>query len=111
MTLSFDTNAATFSLADESGALFTGHLIAKGSKGKRFSLFLDGASRDAFAAKLAAGGAVLAGQPAGSVLGETLDLQLTRDDTSVRLKLKCSVLTSGIDEITFKANLAGDVAL
>jgi hypothetical protein len=106
-----DTNSLTFSLFDGDGTLFTGNLVAKGSKGNRFLLFLDGGSRDAFKNKLATRAGTMTGHSAGSVLGETLRLELTLDEASARLKVKCNVLTSGLGEVVFKANLVGDITL
>jgi hypothetical protein len=111
-TLTFDTEAATFSLAVElleEDVLLTGHLVAKGTKSNRFKLFLDAGSRDLFTDLLAKQARTAAGRAFGAVLGENVRLELTLDAAAARLKVKCNILTAALGEIVFKANLAGGV--
>jgi hypothetical protein len=109
LLLNFDTAARTFSAMDGSGTLYVGNLAPKGKKGVKFSLFLDEASVDAFAADVAGRGAAASGRPAGSVLGDSSKLTLKlNEDGSVSLKIKSEVLVSGVGEVVFKANLLSE---
>ena len=104
--LSFDTTAHTFLLMDELGAVYTGNLAPKGKSGRKFSLFLDDASSDAFTAFVAARGAAAAGSPAGTVLGDSTRLVLKLDEAgAVSLKIRSDVLTSGVGAVVFKVTL------
>jgi hypothetical protein len=106
LKLSFDTTALTFLAMDADGTLYSGNLAPKGTKGDKFRLFLDGASADALAADVAARSGIAAGGAAGAVLGHSSKLILKLlEDGSVALKVKSEVLTSGLGEVVFKANL------
>ena len=106
MLLSFDTAARTFSAMDGDGTLYTGNLAPKGTKGTKFSLFLDPGSENAFNSDVAGRGAAASGVPAGTIAGDSSKLTLKlNEDGSVSLKIKSSVLVSGIGEVVFKANL------
>jgi hypothetical protein len=106
MLLSFDTAARTFSAMDGDGTLYTGNLAPKGTKGTKFSLFLDPGSEDVFNSDVAGRGAAASGVPAGTIAGDSSKLTLKlNEDGSVSLKIKSSVLVSGIGEVVFKANL------
>lgn len=106
--LVFDADGGTFSLLVDGELFLTGHLVAKGTKGDRFKLFLDPSSRDSFANEIARLAQTTSVSAPGAVLGETMKLDLTLDDAgTARLKLKCNVLTSGLGEVVFKANLSG----
>jgi hypothetical protein len=112
LLMSFDTAALTFQALDADGTLYGGHLVARGATGSRFKLFLDGDSRDAFAARVAARGSAAAGRAAGNVLGEGSTLTLKRSrDGSASLKIKSEVLVDGMGEVTFKANLSAAAPL
>ncbi len=108
LQLSFDLAARTFLAMDGAGALYGGNLVPKGRREDRFKLFLDDASRDAFAADVAARGAGASGRSAGGVLGESSKLTLTvGEDGSASLKIRSEVLVEGLGEVVFKASLAG----
>ena len=93
---------------DAAGTVYTGNLAPKGTKADKFRLFPDGASGDALAADVAARAGGAAGRSAGTVLGQSSKLTLKLlEDGSVALKVKSEVLTSGIGEVVFKANLTG----
>ena len=105
VALSFDTTAKTFSLIDaESADIYTGNLAPKGPSGRKFTLFLDGPSKDAFVDYVASRGAAAAGSPAGTVLGDTTKIVLKVDEAGAieSLKIKSQVLTSGVGEVVFK---------
>ena len=51
--LVFDAESETFSLLVDEELFLTGHLVAKGTQGDRFRLFLDSPSRDLFTSHLA----------------------------------------------------------
>jgi hypothetical protein len=105
-TLSFDTSARTFLLMTELGAVYTGNLAPKGKSGRKFSLFLDDASSDAFTAFVAARGAAAAGDSAGTVLGDSTRFVLKLDEAgAVSLKIRSDVLTSGVGNVVFKVTL------
>jgi hypothetical protein len=109
VALSFDTTSNTFSMADSgSGDFYTGNLAPKGPSGRKFTLFLDAASSDAFHAFVAERGAATAGSPAGSVVGSSDKLVLKLDETGAieSLKIKSQVLTTGIGEVVYKTNMA-----
>lgn len=106
--MNFDTSTLTFLMMDGAGHLYSGHLVPKGTTGTKFKLFLDGPSTDALSADVAARGATASGRSAGSVLGESGKLTLkTFEDGSTSLKIKTSVLVTGLGEVSFKANLTG----
>jgi hypothetical protein len=106
LLLSFDTAARTFSAMDADGTLYTGNLAPKGTKGTKFSLFLDAGSEDVFTSDVAGRGIAAAGVPGGTIAGDSSKLTLKlNEDGSVSLKIKSSVLVSGIGEVVFKANL------
>jgi hypothetical protein len=108
LLLNFDTTARTFLAMDEDGTLYAGNLAPKGKKGKKFALFLDEASDDAFSADVAARAGVAAGRAPGSVLGASSKLVLKlAADGLVSLKIKREVLVDGVGEVVFKANLSG----
>jgi hypothetical protein len=109
LLLNVDTANKTFSAMDGNGTLYVGNLVPKGKKGVKFSLFLDEASGDAFAADVAGRGAAASGRAAGSVLGDSAKLKLKLNaDGSVSLKIKSEVLVSGVGEVIFKANLVSE---
>jgi hypothetical protein len=102
LLLNVDTTARTFSALDGAGTVYTGNLAPKGTKGVKFSLFLDPASSDVLSADVAGRGLAAA----GSVLGQSskLTLKLNEDGTA-SLKVKSEVLVAGVGEVVFKANL------
>jgi hypothetical protein len=109
-TLSFSTAAGTFLMMDSNGAVYTGNLAPKGKSGRKFTMFLDGPSSDAFTAFVADHGAAVAGSPAGTVLGDTSKLVLKlEDEGAVSVKIRSEVLTSSLGAIVFKARLEGFV--
>jgi hypothetical protein len=106
LQLNFDTAARTFLAMDGDGTLYSGNLAPKGTKGVKFSLFLDDASADVLAAVVADRGIAASGSPGGTLLGSSAKLKLwLNEDGSVSLKIKSQVLVSGVGEIVFKANL------
>jgi hypothetical protein len=100
---------ATF-LAIDGDTVYFGNLSPKGPSGKKFQLFLDDGSSDAFSADVAARAATASGRAAGSVLGDSSKIILKlKSDGSASLKIKSNVLVTGIGEVVFKANLIGPV--
>jgi hypothetical protein len=107
LQINFDTTALTFLAMDGAGNLYSGLLVPKGTKGVKFQVFPDEASGDAFSADVAARGATASGRSAGAVVGESGKLTLkTFEDGSASLKIKTSVLATGLGEVVFKANLS-----
>ena len=106
LLLTVDTTARTFSAMDGAGNLYTGNLAPKGKKGVKFSLFLDEASGDVFAADVAGRGIAASGSPGGTLIGESSKLTLRlNEDGSASLKIKSEVAVSGVGGVVFKANL------
>ena len=102
--LSFDDTS--FSMLIDGSELVTGRVVAKGKSGRKFTLFLDGTSTDGFNAFVAARGGALMSQPEGTVLGDTTKIVLKLDEAGkATLKIKSQVLTSGVGEVVFKANV------
>ena len=102
--LSFDD--VTFSMLIDGSELVSGRVVPKGKSGRKFKLFLDKPSVDAFNAYVAARGGALAEQPEGTVLGDTTTIVLKLDaEGKASLKIKSQVLTSGVGEVVFKANV------
>ena len=98
--------ARTFSALDGAGTVYTGNLAPKGTKGVKFSLFLDQASSDVLSADVAGRGLAAAGLPGGTLAGGTSKLTLRlAEDGSASLKIKSEVLVSGLGVVVFKANL------
>jgi hypothetical protein len=110
VALSFDTTSNTFSMADSgTGDFYTGNLAPKGPSGRKFTLFLDAASSNAFHEFVAGRGADAAGSSSpGSVAGNSTKIVLKLDETGAveSLKIKSQVLTTGIGEVVFKTNMA-----
>jgi hypothetical protein len=105
LLLNVDTTARTFSAMDGDGTLYTGNLAPKGTKGVKFSLFLDAASSDALEADVAGRVAAAPGVTPAPLGGSAkLTLRLNEDGT-VSLKIKSEVLVAGVGEVVFKANL------
>jgi hypothetical protein len=97
---------ATFSFGLQPGCLTpTGTVVKKGPHGKKFQLFLDDASLDAFADSLAESARFLAGR-GGQPLGKTskVILKKTGEDTW-SLKIKFQVVVEDLGEVVYKANL------
>jgi Abnormal spindle-like microcephaly-assoc'd, ASPM-SPD-2-Hydin len=106
LQLNVDTDALTFSAMDGDGTLYSGHLAPKSPKGTKFSLFLDSASAGAFAADVAARGATLAGQSSPTLLGSDAQIVFKQKaDGSASLRIKSTVLVTGMGEVTFNAKL------
>ena len=81
---------------------------AKGKKGGKHTLYLDGPSTTAFFAHVAARAATAAGRAAPMPFAGNARLELTmKADGSGALKIKSEVLTDTLGTIVFKANLAG----
>jgi hypothetical protein len=96
----------TFSFALQPGCLTpTGTVVKKGPNGKKFQLFLDDASLDAFADSLADSARFIAGR-GGEPLGKTskVILKKTGEDTW-SLKIKIQVVVEDLGEVVYKANL------
>jgi hypothetical protein len=94
----------TFSMLIDGAELVTGRVVPKGKSGRKFTLFLDKPSSDAFTALVAARGGAVASQPEGTVLGDTTKIVLKLDaEGNATLKIKSQVLTSGVGEVVFKA--------
>jgi hypothetical protein len=108
MDLYFGTES--FMLVPESCVFLTGALLPKGTKGNKFQLFLDDASRSTYASFVAERAAGLRRLAPAHVLGESSKLILKlRHDGSAVLRIKSQVLLFGVDEVVFKANLSGPV--
>ena len=107
VTLTMDDDRTVFAMADADGHFFTGHLAGKGAKGNRFALYLDPDSRDAFVSAVAARAASAAGRPRGPILGHGLRLELREDGEALTLRIKASVLTTSLGQVSFKAALSG----
>ena len=106
LLLNVDTTARTFSALDGAGTVYTGNLASKGTKGVKFSLFLDPASSDVLSADVAGRGLAAAGLPGGTLAGGASKLTLRlAEDGSTSLKIKSEVLVSGLGVVVFKANL------
>jgi len=106
--LNFSTAAGTFLMMDPNGAIYAGNLTPKGKSGRKFTMFLDGPSSDAFTAFVADRGAAVAGSPAGTVLGDTSKLVLKYEGNGeVSVKIRSEVLTDSLGAIVFKATLTG----
>jgi hypothetical protein len=99
-----------FSAFDDQ-ASYAGGLVAKGTTGAKFQIYLDAASSDAFTAQVAGRAAAASGRSAGPVLGDSTKLILRRrEDGTASLKIKSEVLVSGLGEVVFKANVTGLVS-
>lgn len=108
LQLSSDVAAGTFLAMDANGAVYAGHVVAKGKKGKKFRLFLDDASQSALAGDIATRAAAASGRSAGGVLGKTSELVLkVRKNGSLALRIKLELVDSALGEIVFDAKLAG----
>ena len=108
MDLYFGTES--FMLVPQSCVFLTGALLPKGTKGNKFQLFLDDASRSAYASFVAERAAGLRRLAPAHVLDESSKLILKlRHDGSAVLRIKSQVLLFGVDEVVFKANLSGPV--
>jgi hypothetical protein len=108
LQLNLDVAALTFFALDSDSTLFAGRLAPQGKSGKKFRLFLDDASSESLAAKVAARGAAASGLAAGTRLGNSSTLTLKiHDDGSVTLRIKSKAFTSGMGPVVFKAKLAG----
>jgi hypothetical protein len=106
LLLNVDTTRLIFSAMDGAGNIYTGNLAPKGTKGVKFSLFLDQASSDVLSADVAGRGLAAAGLPGGTLAGGTSKLTLRLDeDGSASLKIRSEVLVSGLGVVVFKANL------
>jgi hypothetical protein len=107
ITLSFDTTALTFFILSDGEIALAGNLAPKGTTGRKFLLFLDDASSDAFAANFAEGGGQVAGRAAGNVLGQSTRMVLTLNEGApMTLKIRSEVLTSGVGTVVVKASFA-----
>jgi hypothetical protein len=112
LQMNFDTSTLIFSAMDADGTLYSGNLVAKGKKGKKFRLFLDDGSEDALSGDVAERAGTASGRAPGAVVGESSKLTLKLlDDGSVLLKVKSEVLVDGIGEVVFKARLTGAPAV
>jgi hypothetical protein len=109
LLLNVDTAAQTFSAMDGSGTVYSGNLAPKGTKGVKFSLFLDEASSDGFEADVAGRGVAASGLPGGTLAGGSSKLTLRlNEDGTVSLKIKSEVLVTGVGTVVFKANLVSE---
>jgi hypothetical protein len=106
--LNYDLEAQTFALAPlfPFEEIFYGRLSPRGKSGRKFTLFLDDASHDAFTelfSKLAQ--VLITNTDPEAVLADSTELVLTLDENGVpSLKIKSRVLTQGFGEVVFKAN-------
>ena len=103
--LNFDTAVLTFLAMDADGTLYSGRLAPKGTKGEKFSLYLDETSAEAFATDVAARGAAASSRATGAALGDHSKWTLQLGDGSISLKIKSEVLVEGVGEVVFKAQL------
>jgi hypothetical protein len=93
-------------------ASYAGSLVAKGTSGAKFQIYLDTGSSDAFTEQVAGRAAAATGRAAGPVLGDSTKLILRRrEDGTASLKIKSEVLVSGLGEVVFKANVTGPVSV
>jgi hypothetical protein len=105
LNLSFDIVQLTFLAMDGDGTLYSGRLAPKGTKGDKFSLYLDAASAEAFATDVAARGAAASSRNPGAALGDHSKWTLELGGDSIELKIKSEVLVEGIGEVVYKAKL------
>jgi hypothetical protein len=103
-TLSYD--AATFSLdSNLSCDPALGTVVAKGPSGKKFQLFPDDASLDAWAESMAFSARVLAGR-GGEPVGKTAKVILKENaDGTLTLRIKVQVVVEELGEVVYKATL------
>ena len=103
-TLSYD--ASTFSLDSSLGCdPALGTVVAKGPSGKKFQLFPDDASLDAWADAIAFSAKLIA-QRGGDPVGKTAKVVLTENaDGTLTLRIKVQVVVEDLGEVVYKATL------
>lgn len=100
-------DGTTFTILNGACDVYQGQLAPKGKKGKKFQLFFDQPSGDAYAQFVAQQAASARGAGMGNPLGESSRVTLKLGESgSASLKLKSEVLFEA-GEVVFKAHLNG----